>query len=49
MTDPTARAVSSIAVAAASCGIAFASPMLAAMAVTGMIIGIYLIWITPRK
>lgn len=44
MTDPIARAVSTIAVAGAAAGIAFASPGYAPLAVMGLIGGIYFVW-----
>jgi hypothetical protein len=44
MTNPTARAISSAAVAASACGIAFALPMCAPLALIGLIGGIFVIW-----
>lgn len=44
MTDPTSRAVASVAIAAGFALIAFAHPPVAVMAVLGLVGSIYLIW-----
>lgn len=44
MTNPSARAVASVAVCAAGVLIAFASPAFAIFAVLGMVAAVYLIW-----
>jgi hypothetical protein len=44
MTNPTARAISSVAVSAGCCGVAFAEPTYSVLAIAGMIAGIYTIW-----
>ena len=44
MTNPTARAISTVAVSASCACIAFASPAFATLAVIGICSGVYVIW-----
>ena len=44
MTNPTARAVASVAASAACCGITFAAPPIASLAIVGLVLGLYVIW-----
>jgi hypothetical protein len=44
MTNPTARAIASVACCAACCAIAFAEPVYGVLCIIGMIGGLYTIW-----
>lgn len=44
MTNPTARAIASVAVSAAAAGITFAAPPIASLAIVGLVLGLYVIW-----
>ena len=44
MTNPTSRAVASVAIAAGCGAIAFASPVVAGGALIALVFGLYFIW-----
>lgn len=44
MTHPTARAIASVAIAAAATLISFAAPPVASLAIIGLVLGLYAIW-----
>jgi hypothetical protein len=44
MTNPTARAIASVAASAAAAGISFAAPPDASLAIIGLVLGLLVIW-----
>lgn len=44
MTNPTARAIASVAVSAAAVGISCAAPPVSSLAIIGLVLGLYAIW-----